>query len=174
MANVYQIANGTGRHVESLTPAQLSEFIKWTFVEGVGFVISTCFVKISVCVFILRFINKTRSTLRYFIYVLMGFLIVSTLSLVIALLAQCRPLKALYVLNIKGKCYSKNVSITIAYIQAGRCALQIKCDNADDELAINIFTDFTCAGLPFFVIRKLQMKRSLKIGLSTLMGLGIM
>ena len=58
--------------------------------------------------------------MRYFIYVLMGFLIVSTLSLVIALLAQCRPLKALYDLDIKGKCYSKNVSIAVAYVQAGR------------------------------------------------------
>ena len=58
--------------------------------------------------------------MRYFIYILMGFLIVSTLSLVIALLAQCRPLKALYDLDIKGKCYSKNVSIAVAYVQAGR------------------------------------------------------
>lgn len=109
--------------METLTPAQLSEFIKWTFVEGVGFVIGTCFVKISVCIFILRFINRTRWVMRYFIYVLMGFLIVSTLSLVIALLAQCRPLKALYVLDIKGKCYSKNVSIAVAYVQAGRYSL---------------------------------------------------
>ena len=63
--------------------------------------------------------------MRYFIYVLMGFLIVSTLGLVIALLAQCRPLKALYVLDIKGKCYSKNVSIAVAYVQAGRYSLFI-------------------------------------------------
>ncbi|KAL8752901.1 MAG: hypothetical protein Q9199_005418, partial [Rusavskia elegans] len=61
VADVYQVANGAGRHIETLTPAQLSEFIKWAFVVGgVGFVISTCFVKISVCIFILRFINKTR------------------------------------------------------------------------------------------------------------------
>ncbi len=123
MADVYQVANGAGRHIDTLTPAQLSGFIKWTFVEGVGFVIGTCFVKISVCIFILRFIHRTRRTMRYFIYVLMGFLIVSTLGLVIALLAQCRPLKALYVLEIKGKCYSKNVSIAVAYVQAGRYSL---------------------------------------------------
>lgn len=125
MADVYQVANGAGRHIDTLTPAQLSGFIKWTFVEGVGFVIGTCFVKISVCIFILRFINRTRRSMRYFIYVLMGFLIVSTLGLVIALLAQCRPLKALYVLDIKGKCYSKNVSIAVAYVQAGRYPLFI-------------------------------------------------
>ncbi|KAL9030590.1 MAG: hypothetical protein Q9196_001296 [Gyalolechia fulgens] len=157
VANVYQVANGTGRHIETLTTEQLSEFIKWTFVEGVAFVISTCFVKVSVCIFILRLIDKTRRNMRHFIYVLMGFLIVSTLGLVIALLAQCRPLKALYVLDMKGKCYSKYVSTAVAYVQA----------------AINVFTDFTCAGLPFFVIRRLQMKPSLKIGLSIIMGLGV-
>ncbi|KAM0801139.1 hypothetical protein BDR22DRAFT_888807 [Usnea florida] len=156
VANVYQVAYGIGRHINTLTPALLSGLIKWTFVQGVTFVISTFFVKVSVCLFILRFINKTRRSIRYFIYILLGFLIVSTLSLVIALLAQCRPLKALYDFDIKGKCYSKNVSVAIAYIQG----------------AINTFTDFTCACLPFFIVRTLQMKRSLKIGLSIIMGLG--
>lgn len=120
MAHVYQVASGAGRHIKTLTPAQLSEFIKWTFVVGVEFVIGTCFVKISVCIFILRFINKTRRGMRYFICILMGFLIVSTLGLVITLLAQCRPLKALYVLDMKGKCFSTNMSITVAYVQAGK------------------------------------------------------
>lgn len=112
--------------------------------------------------------------MRYLIYVLMGFLIVSTISLVIALLAQCRPLKALYVLDIKGKCYSKNVSIAVAYVQAGRYPHHTKHNISEDNLAINVLTDFTCAGLPVFVIQKLQMKRSLKIGLSMIMGLGFM
>ncbi|KAL8682688.1 MAG: hypothetical protein Q9186_001284 [Xanthomendoza sp. 1 TL-2023] len=174
VANVYQVANGAGRHIENLTAAQLSEFVKWTFVEGVAFVISTCLIKISVCVFILRFINRTRRTMHNSIYVLMGFLIVSTLGLLIALLAQCRPLKALYVFDIKGKCYSKDVSIAVAYVQSGRYSFfHTKCDIIDDNPAINVFTDFACAGLPFFVIRKLQMKRSLKIGLSIIMGLGV-
>ncbi len=111
--------------------------------------------------------------MRYFIYALMAFLTISTISLVIALLAQCAPLKALYDFDIKGKCYSKNVTIALAYVQAGRYFPWTKCNSSDDQLAINIFTDFTCAGLPFFVIRHLQMKSSLKIGLSTLMGLGV-
>ncbi|KAL9063801.1 MAG: hypothetical protein Q9161_009262 [Pseudevernia consocians] len=88
----------------------------------------------------------------------MGFLILSTIGLVIALLAQCRPLKALYDLEIKGNCYSKNVSIAVAYVQA----------------AINVLTDFTCAGLPVIILRSLQLKKSLKIGLSIVMGLGIL
>ena len=127
VVNVYQIANGAGKHINTLTSAQLSGFIKWTFVEGVEFVIGTCFVKISVCIFILRFIDRTRLAVRYLIFVIMAFLIASTLGLVIALLARSRPLRALYDLNVKGDCYSKNVSIAVEYVQAGRYAPPPKC-----------------------------------------------
>ena len=119
VVDVYQVAKGAGRHIDTLTPAQLSGFIKWTFVEGVEFVIGTCFVKISVCIFILRFIDRTRQAVRYLIFVIMAFLIASTLGLAIALLAQCRPLRALYDFNVRGDCYSKNVSIAVGYVQAG-------------------------------------------------------
>lgn len=136
--------------------------------------IATCFVKISVCISILRLVDMTRPNVRYFIFVLMGFLIVSTVSLVIALLAQCRPLKALYDFDVKGQCYSKNVSVSIAYLQGGKyISPQPLCDHSDKSPAINVVTDFSCAGLPFFIIRRLQIKKSLKIGLSIIMGLGI-
>lgn len=101
--------------MDTWTPAQLSIFIKWTFVEDVEFVNGTCSVQISVWIYILRSINKARRAVRYFIYVMMAFSTASTHSLVIALLAQCRPLRALHVLKIKGKCYSKRVSISVAY-----------------------------------------------------------
>ncbi|KAL8952924.1 MAG: hypothetical protein Q9222_001183 [Ikaeria aurantiellina] len=151
VANVYQVTNGAGRHIGALMPDQLSEFIKWTFVEGVAFAIGTCFVKISVCIFILRFINKTRRMMRHFIYVLMSFLIVSTLGLVVALLAQCRPLNALYILNIEGKCYSKNVSIIVAYVQAGGITPSPaeKKSLTDDQLSTYSRTSFVLA-YPFF------------------------
>ena len=174
VVDVYQVANGAGRHIDTLTPAQLSGFIKWTFVEGVEFVVGTCFVKISVCIFILRFIDRARQAVRYLVFVIMAFLIASTLGLVIALLAQCRPLRALYDFNIKGDCYSKNVSIAVGYVQAGRCAPPTKRHISDEYPAINVFTDFTCAALPFFILRNLQIRRSLKIGLSIIMGLGFM
>ncbi|KAL8936178.1 MAG: hypothetical protein Q9211_004313 [Gyalolechia sp. 1 TL-2023] len=166
VANVYQVANGTGRHIETLTTEQLSEFIKWTFVEGVAFVISTCFVKVSVCIFILRLIDKTRRNMRHFIYVLMGFLIVSTLGL-----TTQGPLCSRYERKVLFE-----ICINRSRIRAGRYIppLHAQYNVPDNCLAINVFTDFTCAGLPFFVIRRLQMKPSLKIGLSIIMGLGVL
>ena len=107
-------------------------------------------------------------------FVIVAFLIASTLGLVIALLAQCRPLRTLYNLNVRGDCYLKNVSIAVGYVQAGRYAPPPKCHISDEYPAVDVFTDFTCADLPFFILRNLQIRRSLKIGLSIIMGLGFM
>ena len=153
----------------------MSELMKWKLVGGDAFFIGTCCVKISVYLFILQFITGTRRNVRYFIFVLLGLLIVSNFGLVIALLAQCRSLKAFFGLDTKGSCYSRDVVLIVAYVQAGRiCFFTTKCDISDDTLAVNAFTDFTCAFLPCFIIRNLQMKRSLKIGFSIIVGLGIL
>lgn len=124
------------------------------------------------CIFILRFIDRTRQAARYLIFVIMAFLIASTLGLVIALLAQRRPLRALYNLDVRGNCYSKNVSIAVGYAQASVYGPPVKCHISDEYPAINVFTDFTSAALPFFILRNLQIRKSLRIGLSIIMGLG--
>ena len=85
-----KVANRAGRQINALTPAQFLDSIKCTIVEGVELVIGTCFGKVSVCTFFLRFIDRIRQAARYLIFVIMAFLITSTLGLVIALLAQCR------------------------------------------------------------------------------------
>ena len=92
----------------------------WTLVAETELVIATCFIKLSVCFFVLRLINRTRRGLQYCIYVLMGFMVVSTVGLVIALLVQCRPLVALYDPRVKGECYSKHILFSVAYVQGGK------------------------------------------------------
>jgi len=97
----------------------VSGFLKWTLIAELELVINTCFLKLSVCIFILRFINRTRKNLHYFIYILMAFLIVSTIALVITLLVQCVPLSALYRPGVKGRCFPKHVLYSVAYVQGG-------------------------------------------------------
>lgn len=119
VADVYEVANGAGKHINTLTPIQMSGFLKWTVIAELELVINTCFLKLSVCIFILRFINRTRKYLHYFIYVLMAFLVVSTIALVITLLVQCVPLSALYRPGVKGRCFPKHVLYSVAYVQGG-------------------------------------------------------
>lgn len=119
MADIYEVANGAGKHIDTLTPVQRSVFLKWTLVAELELVINTCFLKLSVCIFMLRFINRTRKELHYFIYVLMAFLVISTMALVITLLVQCVPLPALYNPDVKGRCFPKQVLYSVAYVQGG-------------------------------------------------------
>ena len=124
VADIYEVANGAGKHIENLPPAMRSGFLKWTLVAETELVIATCLIKLSVCIFVLRFINRTRKRLQYCIYILMAFMIVSTVGLVIALLVQCRPVAALYDPHVKGKCYSKHVLFSVAYVQGGKSPQQ--------------------------------------------------
>ncbi|KAL6714380.1 hypothetical protein ACLMJK_007803 [Lecanora helva] len=158
ITNVYQVANGLGRHIDTLTAGQRSGFQKWTLIAEIQVIIGTCVTKISVSLFILRLINRTRKKTTYLIYALMATVIVTTVALVITFLLECRPLNAVYNPRVHGKCYSKHVVYGVAYGQG----------------AVSIITDFACAALPIFVLRNLQMKRKTKIALSVIMGLGVL
>lgn len=119
ISNVNEVANGSGQHIRNLTSTQRSGYAKWGIIGQTQFVISTGLIKLSVCFFVLRLVSRTRKALRHCIYVLMGFVVVSTVGLVIALLVRCRPLAALYNPQVKGNCYSVRVVIYVAYVQGG-------------------------------------------------------
>ena len=119
MASVNEAANGAGKHTHSLTTTQKTGFIKWTLVAETELVIATCVIKSSVCVFVLRFLNKTRKGLHFCIYGLIAFMVISTFALVVALLAQCRPLTKLWNPSREGICYPEHVLYSVAYVQGG-------------------------------------------------------
>lgn len=175
ITNVYQVANGLGRHIDSLTPRERSGFLEWTLIAETQIIIGTCFTKVSVCAFILRIMRRTNKMLTHFVHALMTLVVVTTLGLVITFLLQCRPLNALYDPEVAGTCYSQHVTFSVAYAQGGELAQIIICAKlAHNIIAVSILTDFLCAGLPFLIMRKLQMKKKRKIGLSLLMGLGVL
>ncbi len=172
---MYQVANGLGRHVDSLTPEERSGFLKWTLIAEIQVVIGTSFTKVSVCAFVLRIFKRTNKMLAYFIYGLVTLVTVTTVALVITFSLQCRPLNALYDPRVAGTCYSQHVTFSVAYGQGGELARIVVCASITHVIiAVSIFTDFLCAGLPFFIVRKLQMKKRIKIGISLIMGLGIL
>ncbi|KAG7008073.1 tRNA dimethylallyltransferase [Physcia stellaris] len=157
IANSYQVYYGGGRHVEQVSPKQLSQWLKWTIIAVFQTTVATCLVKISICLFILRMLNQTHIYLRRLIYVVLACLAVFTLAFLLAWGLQCRPLKAAYNFEIEGKCYSKHELWSINYGLG----------------AYNVLTDFFCASLPAFIIFKLQMSTRTKYALSALMGLGV-
>lgn len=119
ICNVYQVANGLGRHITTLTPGEQSGFEKWTLIAEIQVIIGTCVTKMSVSIFILRILSRTRKYITYLVYALMVIVVVTTLALVITFLLQCRPLNAVYNPRVHGQCYSKHVVFGVAYGQGG-------------------------------------------------------
>ena len=125
ITDVYQVANGLGRHISTLTAEEESGFLKWTLIAEVQLIIGTCLTKLSVSVFILRILNRTRKKTTYLIYTLMITLVVTTLALAITFLLRCRPFNAVYDPSVHGKCYSNHVVFGVAYGQGGELFKQI-------------------------------------------------
>ncbi|MCJ1466505.1 hypothetical protein MMC07_005124 [Pseudocyphellaria aurata] len=150
------ISLGVGRHMACISPDSRVEIRKWiTFLQLVN-VIGIGLAKISVCALVLRVIDKAAVKFSRFLWAIIAFVITVHLAEMIAILAQCRPLEALWNPNVKGKCSNRGLKFQVLYI----------------ENAFDAFTDLTCAAIPIYLIQRLRMNTRTKIALCCLMGLG--
>lgn len=148
---------GAGKHIACLPPGQIYPVLKWSQLAQIANVLGIGLVKVSVCLCVLRLIDRARRRLSQFLWVLIAFVAVSHFVQILLFLLQCRPFNAMWNPKIKGTCFSAHVVYTAGYTNYGLDAL----------------TDIICAGIPICVIHRLQMNRRTKIALSLLMGLGV-
>ena len=120
-------------------------------------VIGIGIVKISVCLTLLRIIDRARKKISQFLWVLLAFVAVTHFVLALVFFLHCRPLPALWNPQIHGHCMSTHSTVIAGY--AG--------------FAVDIITDLICAGIPLFVIHRLKMNFRAKVVLCILMGLGV-
>ena len=84
--------SGSGSHINTLSETQVYAVLKYIFATETLIYPVVCLIKVSICFFVLR-IKNTRP-IRYGLYTMMGFLILTTLLCEIVLFAQCQPLYA--------------------------------------------------------------------------------
>lgn len=89
---ILQSSHGNGRHKIYLDPEEYTLSSKWGWYAQLGLFGGNCFVKISICLLILR-IKNTRFLTRL-LYGVIGGLILTNLTFVIILLAECSPVNA--------------------------------------------------------------------------------
>ena len=75
---------------------------------------------------------------------------------VVALILQCRPLQKLWSSSTPGSCYDPMVLSVVGYMQG----------------VVNVLTNFFCTMMPVVILWNVKIKRSLKIGIPALMGIG--
>ncbi|KAL9007890.1 MAG: hypothetical protein Q9173_006929 [Seirophora scorigena] len=98
------VQSGGGQHLSCLPRGSIYPVNKWSLLAQVFNVIGIGLVKISVCLCVLRLIDRVRRRLSQFLWVLLAFVAVSHFVQVVIFLLYCRPLNALWDPKVKGTC----------------------------------------------------------------------
>ena len=151
------ITSGMGRHVSCLPPQSVISMLEFSAISEAVNVIGIGVVKISVCLTLLRVVERGRRRISQFLWCLLVFVAVTHLALAMLFFLHCRPLVALWNPQVHGSCLSTHTTVLAGYI----------------GFAIDVVTDLICAGIPVLVIHRLQMNTQTKVALCILMGLGI-
>ena len=119
----FAIRNGLGRHEYylSLTPElllQLVKLSKWQFLSEILTAFSLLITRLSVCLFLLRIFGTIRQW-KWSLYIATGFIIITNLSSLSIILAECRPVSKNWNPLIPGKCVSPAVVNFEAYYNGG-------------------------------------------------------
>lgn len=117
-----QITLGLGRHIYCISPESRVGIRKWIAFLQLANVIGIGLAKVSVCVLVLRVIDKAAVKFARFLWAIIVFVSAVHLAEIIVILVQCIPLEALWNPGVKGKCGSRYLKFTVLYIENGDAA----------------------------------------------------
>ena len=103
-----------------LSPEQIVEARKWGQLGELQTSGAIALVKVSICLFLLRILDRTRKEFRRFIWILMVFSLAGNIALIITWFLQCIPLKALWNPTIHGKCIPGAAIVDVVYVGTGK------------------------------------------------------
>lgn len=136
-----------GRHVSCLPPQSVIALLEFSAIsEGIN-VFGIGVVKISVCLALLRVVERARRDITLFLWSLLVFVAVTHLALAMLFFLHCRPLAALWNPEVHGSCLSAHTTVLAGYV----------------GFAVDVVTDLVCAVIPVLAIHRLQMSFRTKI-----------
>jgi len=128
----------------------------WTTFTNLFSSIGVCLIKVSVCLFVLRFIRTTLRPIRLLLWVMIIIMSATTTALSIVVLLQCRPLEKVWRADVSGTCQSVNVQTQVSR----------------GTSAFGTATDLICVIIPISVLWNLKVEKSTKIALAAIIALG--
>ncbi|KAK1046747.1 hypothetical protein LTR74_017899 [Friedmanniomyces endolithicus] len=152
---VIAVQNGFGQHIADLDPAEAAYGIEMLRLGEFMLIISTVFVKIAICLFLMRLFVRSKAWTTF----LWAFIAFNTITSVLDasfIFPQCTPVEYNWNKTIEGRCWS-NAAINGIGIMQGSVAA---------------FTDFTLATLPIWFLWEIQIIWRVKIGICAIMALG--
>ena len=151
------ITSGMGRYITCLPRESVVSMLEFSAISEALNVIGIGVVKISVCLTLLRVVDRGRRRISQFLWCLLVFVAVTHLALAMLFFLHCRPLAVLWNPKVHGSCLSTQTTVLAGYV----------------GFAIDGITDLICASIPILVIHRLQMNVQTKVALCILMGLGV-
>ncbi|KAF2233432.1 hypothetical protein EV356DRAFT_568080 [Viridothelium virens] len=152
---ICELQYGFGLHRQYISPADFSIFQKYSYVEWIQTFQTLMFNKLSVCFFLLRLPVDTR--LIRPIQWTIGALIISNAVLTFLWIFQCWPVPAAWITSKPATCFT--------FAQLQRIIIS--------QAIISIISDFILALFPILLLWNVQISRRTKIGLCSLMALGL-
>ncbi|KAF2797316.1 hypothetical protein K505DRAFT_269741 [Melanomma pulvis-pyrius CBS 109.77] len=148
-------AHGTGQHREAITDANAQTALRFWFFCEIFYTISTSVLKISVGFFLLRITIILIHV--WIIRIIMAITAVVGTTYTFVVLFQCKPISYWWDLNPAhtGTCLSPSLVTNFTFVVS----------------ALNSFADWTFAILPILIVKDLQMKRRVKVIVSSVIAL---
>ncbi|ROT36500.1 hypothetical protein SODALDRAFT_335593 [Sodiomyces alkalinus F11] len=149
------VANGNGRHFDTLSLQQKQDVILWTIVGFPPGIISFGVPKLAVVALLTRIMNPSRWH-TIFLWALTGLCNVALMGCTVILFAQCQPSRSQWNFSVPGVCWDRWILVHYA-IFAG---------------AFSAFVDLYLAIYPALVLAKLKLNVKKKIALTVALGIG--
>jgi hypothetical protein len=167
------VNHGLGRHVAHLDPSDFSYVLYLSTIFEPLAIFSINFPKVAVMLLILDLMGPRRQGV-WFLYFLIFILFLSSALACIFVFVQCNPPSHIYNPTSPAVCWSPNVLRDTTIFSGCKSACFSWSVSTKTIQAWSAFSDLCLSAYPATLFWNLQMKFKQKIGLSILMGLGIL
>ncbi|KAK6580335.1 hypothetical protein PZA11_007357 [Diplocarpon coronariae] len=154
------IKNSMGMHLFDIlatAPQNMTPTMMWWFANELGYVVTSCAMKMSVVVFLLRIVVEDSH--RVILHLTMAMVVVSAIAYFFFLLFQCSPVDYFWLQFSmkKGSCVAPDLVGGMTYAHS----------------AVNALADIILAFLPVVIVLRLQMSLRTKLTVSIILSMGM-
>ncbi|KXJ97699.1 hypothetical protein Micbo1qcDRAFT_181946 [Microdochium bolleyi] len=145
---------GIGTPDDKLALANMLEGAKVIMYWQLSYVVGSLFIKSSICATLIRISAKRRY--KWLLVGMIALTTVTTIAAMTVVLVRCKPIAANWDPTV-GVCLNLDLVVVFTYIVS----------------AMNIFTDWSVAIIPMFILWDLQMQPRMKLVTSGVLGIGV-
>lgn len=147
---------GLGKHDVDLTTEQLINILKWDWISTTPSILVSIVARISITILLIRLFGN-KLWFRRFLIICTGFQSIVAIIVIVVVWAQCRPVQGLWNPTIPASRLNPAVQQDLAYLAQ----------------SLFTFSDLTYVAIPVWIIWNLNMSLRKRVGLVSIMSVGL-